>query len=271
MEYLQNLHTHTLFGDGKDTPEEMILAAMKKGFISIGFSGHSYMHYAPEHSMSLSGTDDYINEVKRLKEKYKGGINVYLGLELDMFSKVDISVYDYVIGSVHYFDIDGEYVGFDRSEAQVAAVIKKYFNSDGMAYAKKYYETLAALPAFGKTDIIGHFDLITKHSENASFFDAESKEYLGYAIECAETLAGKIPLFEVNTGAIARGYRSTPYPSLTLIKEMKRLGFGAIISSDCHDKNMLECGFELSRELLLEGGFKERYILTDGGFVPVGL
>lgn len=42
MKHLQNLHTHTIYCDGKDTPEEMILAACEKGFTSLGFSGHSF-------------------------------------------------------------------------------------------------------------------------------------------------------------------------------------------------------------------------------------
>ena len=59
MKYRQNLHTHTTFCDGKDTPEELIEAAIAKGFDSIGFSGHSYMFYAPNHSMSIAGTEQY--------------------------------------------------------------------------------------------------------------------------------------------------------------------------------------------------------------------
>lgn len=39
----QNLHTHTCFCDGKDTPEEMIQEALKRGFDSLGFSMHSYL------------------------------------------------------------------------------------------------------------------------------------------------------------------------------------------------------------------------------------
>lgn len=51
-------------------------------------------------------------------------------------------------------------------------------------------------------------------------------------MEAAEELAGKIPFFEVNTGAIARGYRKNPYPSDFLLQELRRLGFGAVISSE---------------------------------------
>ena len=40
---LQNLHTHTVFGDGKNTAEEMVRAAIAAGCGSLGFSEHSRM------------------------------------------------------------------------------------------------------------------------------------------------------------------------------------------------------------------------------------
>ena len=140
-----------------------------------------------------------------------------------------------------------------------------------MEYAKLYYKTLAELPQYGSFDIIGHFDLITKHSDNRVFFDETSKEYLDAAFEAAEALAGKIPLFEVNTGAIARGYRKTPYPSIPIIKRLRELGFGAVITSDCHNKKMIDCNFDEAAELLKLCGFKEKYILTEKGFEGVSL
>ena len=82
---------------------------------------------------------------------------------------------------------------------------------------------------------------------------------------------GKVKFFEVNTGAIGRGYRTTPYPDPYIIKEMHRLGFGAIISSDCHDRNFLDCGYEQAKQLLLDAGYTEHYVLKDEGFVAIPL
>ena len=93
----------------------------------------------------------------------------------------------------------------------------------------------------------------------------------GDGLEALEILAKRVGVFELNTGAISRGYRTTPYPSIPILKELKRLGFGAISSSDCHDGRKLDCGFEQARELLLHCGFKEKYILTDSGFRAVEL
>lgn len=271
MNNKQNLHTHTTYCDGKNTPEEMILSAIEKGFDSIGFSGHSYMSYSDYFGKLPDRTEEYKREINFLKEKYKEKIKIYLGLEVDMYSGPDMADYDYLIGSVHYLKIGEEYVAFDRGEQHVETVINKYFGGNGMEYAKCYYKALAELPQYGNFDIIGHFDIITKHSDNRSFFDENSSQYLNAAFEAAEKLSGKIPFFEVNTGAISRGYRKAPYPSIPILKRLKELGFGAIITSDCHSKDALDCKFDESAELLKECGFKEKYILTDNGFVAVSL
>ena len=44
------------------------------------------------------------------------------------------------------------------------------------------------------------------------------------------------------------------------------MGFGAMITSDCHNREMLDCHYNESLEYLRAHGFKEIYILTNDGF-----
>ena len=266
--YTQNLHTHGVLCDGKDDYESSIRRAMELGFTSIGFSGHSYMSYAPSHSMSVEGTEEYKKTVRALAEKYKGRIDVLCGIEFDMYSEDPLTGYDYIIGSVHYLKVGNEFVGFDRGADEVERVIDVYFDGDGMKYAKKYYETLCELPKYAKSDIIGHFDLITKHVETRSFFDTASKEYRACALEALHTLKEACSVFEINTGAISRGYRTTAYPEPFLLKEMKALGCGIVISSDCHDNRFLDCHFGEALDMARACGFTEVLTLEKSGFVP---
>lgn len=276
-QYIQNLHTHTIYCDGEHTPEELIQEAIRKGFASIGFSGHSYMkRYPKEYSMTLQDQRAYQEEIKCLKEVYADQIDIFCGMEADMYTTASLNGYDYLIGSVHYIQKDGILLDFDRTDlvsAQYAMqrFLNEFFAGDGLRFVKAYYESLMQLPDHGTYDIIGHFDLIVKQNEILHFVDEASKEYQYMAIEAAEALAGKIKLFEVNTGAIARGYRSIPYPAPFLLKELKRLGFGAVISSDCHHKANLDFGFGQAEELLKACGFQERFVLTKEGFVPIQL
>lgn len=270
MKYLQNLHTHTTFCDGKDPPEEVIKKALELHFDSIGFSGHSSMYYAPNAKvLNTDTTKKYIQEINRLKNVYKDKIKIFLGIEVDMYSNFKAENLDYTIGTLHYLDINGEKVAFDRDLETVKNIITTYFNGDGMKYAKEYYKQLTLLPDYGNFDILGHFDIITKHAEKEDLFDTSSKEYLFSAIEALEKLQNKFSVFEVNTGAIARKNRTSPYPQKELLKEFKRLGFKPIISSDCHNAEFLNCHFFEAENLLKESGFSEHYILTDNGFIPM--
>lgn len=269
MKPIQNLHTHSTYCDGKDTPEQMIQAAIAKGFKSIGFSGHSYTYFDAVSSMSLEGTEEYKKEIRSLAEKYKDKIKVFLGIEYDYFSEIDTSDFDYVIGSVHCMKFGENYYGIDSSREATAMIIAKYFGGDGLAFAKTYYNMVADLPNRVKADIIGHIDLIAKYHGSVAFFDEDSREYLKIVEECLEKLQGKVECFEVNTGAIARGHRSTPYPHPAVVSLLKKYGFKPVINSDCHDSRKLDTGYNAAVKLLNKGGYKEFYILTDNGFKPI--
>ena len=272
MGYKQCLHTHSILCDGKDTLEEMVLAAIEKGFDSIGFSGHSFMDIYAEFSMSEEDVKVYKAEIARLQQVYGDRIRIYCGLEKDNYTTLSTEGYDYLIGSVHVMQHPEGLLFIDWTAERTRENIEKVFGGDGIAYAKHYFKALADLPNHGSFDILGHFDLLTKFNEKEpDLFDTTDPAYRAAATEAAEALVGKVRFFEVNTGAISRGYRTTPYPDPYIIKQMKRLGFGAIISSDCHDRNFLDCGYEDAKRLLKEAGFTEHYVLKDEGFVAIPL
>jgi len=268
----QNLHTHTTYADGKDTPEELVLEAIKKGFGSIGFSEHSYLRYSSyPNQLTIDKMELYKKEIKDLRSKYREQIKIYCGLEYDFYSDLNVDGFDYLIGSVHYLDCNGKVETFDRGLNETLDYVKENFGGSGISFAKKYFETVASLPQKHKFDIVGHFDIITKNNEQGGFIDVSTNEYLNSGFEAINSLKGKIPFFEVNTGAISRGYKTSPYPQMEFLREFKRCGFGALITSDCHDKSFIDCQFEDAQELLSAAGFNSRYILTDNGFEEVEL
>lgn len=52
----QNLHTHSIYCDGKDTIEAMALEAINKGFNVLGFSGHGNCRNVDDYSMDENNT-----------------------------------------------------------------------------------------------------------------------------------------------------------------------------------------------------------------------
>ena len=66
---LSTYHLHTTFCDGKNTPEEMVLEAIKLGCTEIGFSGHSHLPFEPTWTMKKEDVPVYVQTIKDLKEK----------------------------------------------------------------------------------------------------------------------------------------------------------------------------------------------------------
>ncbi len=241
-----NLHTHTVYCDGADTPEEIVLYAISKGCSSVGFSGHSYTDIPDENPfcMTKENTVLYKNEILRLKEKYKSQIEILLGVEQDYFSDESTEDYEYVIGSVHYVLKNGVYISVDDSkEAQINAV-NTYYNGDFYAFAEDYYALVGKIFEKTKCDIIGHFDLITKFNDNSCLFDTSNPRYVKAADEALKKLLDKNVKFEVNYGAVARGYRSIPYPEERILAKIKDAEKEIIYTSDCHKKEQLLFGID---------------------------
>jgi len=262
--YTQNLHTHTRFCDGKNIPEELVEKAIILNFDTIGFSGHSTTDFDVKWQMNKEETELYRQEVNSLKTKYADKIVVLCGLEFDVFSNCQLDGYDYVIGSSHFLKIDNEYVEFDADAATVSGIIEHYFSGNGLSYAKAYYSQMAELWKYGKFDIVGHFDIIAKHCETHDFFDVTSSDYRNSALEALYALTEKIRVFEVNTGAIARGYRTAPYPAPFILKEMKELGCTVILTADCHDADFLDCHYKESIDYIKACGFDSIGVMKCG-------
>ena len=74
-------------------------------------------------------------------------------------------------------------------------------------------------------------------------------------------------IFEVNTGAISRGYRTTPYPHEKLLYVMKKNDGKLIINSDSHAADTIDCHFAESKKMLRDIGFTYVYTLKNGEFI----
>ncbi|GHU47423.1 hypothetical protein FACS1894218_1770 [Bacilli bacterium] len=84
IRFEHNYHTHTVYcHHAVNTVEEMIKAAIKNGFKTIGFSEHAPLLRHRNFRMNLDDVDVYINEVNQMKKKYAEKIKVLLGLETE--------------------------------------------------------------------------------------------------------------------------------------------------------------------------------------------
>ena len=239
-----NLHTHTTFCDGDNTPEELAAAALAAGCGTLGFSGHSHTGFDERYCMSPAGTRDYIRRVRQLQAEYAPRLRILLGIEQDYYSERLAEGYDFVIGSVHYLYRHGEYLPVDEDHQWQQGIVADHYGGDYYAFAEDYFATLADVHRRTGCDIVGHFDLIAKFNEGGVLFDEAHPRYRAAALAALDRLAGEGVAFEVNTGAVAKGWRTQPYPANWLLEELQARGARLIFSSDCHKADQLLAGWQ---------------------------
>ena len=268
----QNLHMHSTWDDGSCSVEEMILASRAAGLSSVGVSVHCPMPFENSWECPKERLPDYIAEVRAMQEKYRGSIDVYLGVEWDVCAtELDLSPYDYVIGSAHELPVDAQsgHCSVDSDAQTTAWYLEACFGGDADAAAEKYFAEVAKVADEPRAAIVGHFDLLTKFDEQRGFFNENSPRYRRAAAQAMEKLVKAGKIFEVNTGAISRGYRTTPYPGAQWLKLLHETGGRVTVSADAHHTSGVTCAFDLAEQMVKAAGCKEIWILEGKEFVPV--
>ena len=302
----QNLHAHTLYDDGRDTPRAMIEAAMAAGMPSMGISLHSPLPFPNGWAAKPESVAAFYQEMRALRGEYADYIDVYAGLEWDSLSGVEmlpgdggtsgnrtlpddgaklapaeqppcdcegVSLpeidCDYVIGSVHYMVLGGVRCAIDKSADATRAWLRDVFDGNADEAARRYFAQVGSLADVVRVNIVGHFDLLTKFDEQERFFDASRPAYRAAALAAMERLCAAGKIFEINTGAISRGYRTTPYPSRELLSELARMDGRVTVSADAHRAQDIAFGLEDAAALAKACGFRELWVLQKNEFVPV--
>ena len=264
-----NFHTHTIYCDGKDTPEEIINEAISRGFLAIGFSGHSYSEMDKSFAMTEENAARYRREINNLKEIYKDSIKIYCGIEQGYYSPMPITGYDYVIGSVHNVIKGDEHIVVDDSPQGFKESLDRIYCGNFDDFAEDYFKLVGDVIRKTSADIIGHFDLLLKNSDYIGY--EPTKRFLDCAEKATKELCRYSVPFEINTGAMARGYRTVPYPIVEILNMIKKYGGKIVFSSDCHDKTYLDYGYDVAEKLALDVGFTEHGVITEKGieYIPI--
>lgn len=253
---LSTHHAHTSYvKGGKNTAEEMVIAAIRAGFRSVGLSEHGAQKIDPLYGLREEDVPRCIAEVRALREKYAGRIRVHLGVERDMYSDARRGDYDYVIGSLHYIVRGGDVYAADGSLGPLLECRDRYFGGSGEALAREYFDELARYALDYRPDVVGHFDLIRKPNAEGGLYDPDDPALLDAEYRALEAVFRSGALLEVNTGGMARGYLDTPYPELRMLRFWHDLGGRVIVGSDSHAADTIDYAFGQMPDLLRAAGF----------------
>lgn len=113
-DYYSNYHVHTLFcGHGEGHPDDYAIIAYENGLKNLGFTEHAWLPGSSFNHTIHGHEEEYFTEVMEAKEKYKGKVNIYCGLEIDYFPEFTdyykelLQKYDYLTLSIHYLRYNG--------------------------------------------------------------------------------------------------------------------------------------------------------------------
>lgn len=259
MKIPANYHTHSTLCDGSSTMQEMAEVAYKKGFSYLGFSGHmdADVHMDME---------EYKRQIRELQDKYRGKMDILCGVELDLLYDPSCAVgLDYIIGSTHFLDVEFERpLSIDDKPEDVVLLCNEFFDGNYYKLSKAYFELESQVYDRTHCTFVGHFDLVTRFNSELHVFDEESKKFLYPAFEAMSNLVGKGIPFEINT---RQSHNGKLFPSLIMLKQLHEMGGEVVISSDAHNKNELDKGFDLAVLVARNAGFDHVNILKKHGFV----
>ncbi|MEI0530316.1 histidinol-phosphatase [Brachyspira pilosicoli] len=274
MNYISNLHTHTTYCDGKNTIEENILCAIEKNFISLGFSGHSYLPF-DNAAMSKENTIKYLEDIKKFKNIYKDKIQIYSGIEADYYSNLNKKtdremMLDYRIGSVHFIkDDDNNYFSIDASKQHFENTLKHFGNIKEIIL--RYYNNVINMINNQNPDIIGHLDLIRKYNFNKEYFTEKEDWYIEKLNEVLEVIKKSNSIVEINTRKMNKDNLNAHYPNSDTIKKLLKLDIPIIINTDSHSANGIDYFYYEMIEKLKSLGYSKIKMLIDNSFKDISL
>lgn len=246
LDAIRNYHTHTpRCQHAIGAEEEYVLAAIARGFDTLGFSDHTPWPYRSDFvsgmRMRLDQFDDYKRTVLGLREKYAGQIRIPLGLECEAFPEYFSWLGDFKAEHLDYIILGNHYDYSDEGDhARLYPAGGFYFGhctrSDSVI---RYGERTLAGMATGLYDYVAHPDLCL-HTMTA--FDADCHAVSVDICQAARDL--NLPL-EFNLLGFSRREREDRegligYPSRDFWRIAADTGCAAIIGFDAHSPQALQ-------------------------------
>lgn len=239
-------HMHTHLSDGANSHEEMVLAAIDKGFDEIGFSDHFCIRQPCRWAVDTDGIALLEERVRAMQAKYSDRITILFGLEVDYFPTLEAEIrealspfrFDYVTGSVHFLDdwnYDTAPEGYDR------------YSTDYIY--QWYFGELQKAARSGLFNIMAHPDLIKK------FRIWPETTPLNLFRETARVFAQSGVAFEVNTSGKDRPCGEF-FPGTAFLEALHHAGVPVTLGSDSHRSDQIGRYFDEARALLGQVGYR---------------
>jgi histidinol-phosphatase (PHP family) len=242
-------HSGQFCNHAHDTLEAVVQAYIAAGFAWVGITEHmppaaDRFLYPEERQAGLDARqmrerfDAYIEEARRLQEKYAGRLEIFVGFETEAYSgamalaRELVAKYqpDYVLGGVHHVaDIPFDYSQdeYDRAVAAAGGIEALYC---------RYFDLQHELIQTLRPKVVAHFDLIR-------IFDPEyhrrwEQPDIAMRIRRNLELIARLDLIlDYNVAALRKG-APEPYLAGPILDQVKAMGIAVAPSDDSHGVGM---------------------------------
>jgi histidinol-phosphatase (PHP family) len=256
---MYDFHVHTYFSDDCSIEMERYIApAIAKGLKGICFTDHIDIEYPNSDVKFQFEYKKYINEIKELKDKYMGKLEILTGIEFGMQPHIldtdktffQDKCFDYILGSIHTAG-KRELYGTDfLQNGSAHQGILDYFND--LIYCVKNFKCYNNL---------GHLDAISRYASKGSF---NASKYMDYIEEALRIVIQEGKGIELNTSGKRYGLPHF-HPEPTILRLYKDLGGEVItLGSDSHNPSTLAYDFSEAVNILQSCGFRYYTIFRKG-------
>ena len=240
MKLTHSYHNHTErchHASGSD--EEYVKAAIKGGLELFGFSDHAPHHYRGDYISSVrmlpEGLSEYCASINALKEKYKGEIDIRIGLEMEYmpaFFEKDLALYRSC--GVEYLVLAQHTIGNESLPDK----IDSYPEGEDKSRLTAYVNQCIAGMRTGVISYFAHPDFLN-FTGDEDFYDSECDRLISVAKEMS------IPL-EINLLGLSTGRH---YPRERFFKRVAKNSHFAIIGRDAHSPDRVNKKEEIEAAL----------------------
>ncbi len=255
---LADCHMHTCFSQDSDSPvKDMIDQAIRLGMDRICITDHYDMDF-PQGEFQLD-TKAYWENIQAWKERYRGRLEICLGVELGLQPHLAGRIqaylrqypFDFVIGSVHLLEGKDPYYrqDFDLSDQEL--------------YQRYFACTLENVRAAEGFHALGHLDYVVRYGYSREREYTYNK-YAQWIDPILRELIHKGIALEVNSGGLKYGL-GFPNPHPDILRRYRQLGGEMVtVGSDAHRPEHVGYGFDGLPDLLRETGFSYLTLFREG-------
>ncbi|MCC7033648.1 MAG: histidinol-phosphatase [Acidobacteria bacterium] len=250
---LYDAHMHTpLCGHAIGQPEAYARQALRVGLGGVVFTCHAPMPdgFWPGVRMREDELDTYVAIVARAADRFRGRLDVRLGLESEYFPGFERYLarlhrrarFEYILGSVHW---------------QSPEYRARFGAGPLESFRRRYFTHLADAAETGLYDCLSHPDLIKNHRP-ASWRFSRLADHVG---RCLDRIAATGVAMELNTSGLRKPCAEMN-PGHEMLALMAARGIPVVVGSDAHRPERVGAHFVEALEALERAGYAEVHVFA---------